>query len=139
MDPSSPAKPLLRETGKYLVEHVVDRARRAIGVVRVVVAQDMGVVVNPAGALQQLEGCVMMGLGYVLSEEVQFRNGEVLDKNFSSYELPHFSWAPKIEGLLLESPDLPAQGGGEPAIINMGRQWPTRCSMPRECASRSCR
>jgi len=35
-----PEKPLLRETGKYLVEHVVDRARRASGVVRVVVATD---------------------------------------------------------------------------------------------------
>ncbi len=35
-----PEKPLLRETGKYLVEHVVDRARRAPGVVRVVVATD---------------------------------------------------------------------------------------------------
>jgi isoquinoline 1-oxidoreductase len=98
----------------------VDRATGAVRLVRIVVAQDMGVVVNPAGALQQLEGCVMMGLGYVLSEEVQFRNGEVLDKNFGSYGLPRFSWAPKIEGVLLESPDVPAQGGGEPAIINMG-------------------
>ena len=35
-----PEKPLLRETGKYLVEHVVDRARLAPGVVRVVVATD---------------------------------------------------------------------------------------------------
>ena len=35
-----PEKPLLRETGKYLVEHVVERARRAAGVVRVVVATD---------------------------------------------------------------------------------------------------
>lgn len=35
-----PEKPLLRETGRYLVEHVVERARRAPGVVRVVVATD---------------------------------------------------------------------------------------------------
>jgi 3-deoxy-manno-octulosonate cytidylyltransferase (CMP-KDO synthetase) len=35
-----PNKPLLRETGKYLVQHVVERARRAPGVVRVVVATD---------------------------------------------------------------------------------------------------
>ncbi len=35
-----PEKPLLRETGRYLVEHVVERARRADGVVRVVVATD---------------------------------------------------------------------------------------------------
>jgi len=111
------------DAGTYvasIAEVKVDAATGAVRVVRVVCAQDMGVVVNPAGALQQLEGCVMMGLGYTLTEEVQFQNGEVLDKNFGSYELPRFSWVPKIEGVLLESPDLPAQGGGEPAIINMG-------------------
>ncbi|MHB1312048.1 MAG: xanthine dehydrogenase family protein molybdopterin-binding subunit, partial [Gemmatimonadaceae bacterium] len=111
------------DAGTYvatIAEVKVDAATGAVRVVRVVCAQDMGVVVNPTGALQQLEGCVTMGLGYVFTEEVQFRNGEVLDKNFSSYELPRFSWVPKIEGVLLESPDLPAQGGGEPAIVNMG-------------------
>jgi 3-deoxy-manno-octulosonate cytidylyltransferase (CMP-KDO synthetase) len=35
-----PSKPLLRETGKYLVQHVVEQAQRAPGVVRVVVATD---------------------------------------------------------------------------------------------------
>ena len=35
-----PAKPLLRETGKYLVQHVVERAKRAPGVSRVIVATD---------------------------------------------------------------------------------------------------
>jgi len=35
-----PEKPLLRETGKYLIEHVVERARRAPGVARVIVAVD---------------------------------------------------------------------------------------------------
>jgi len=44
----------------------------------------------------------------------------VLDKNFDTYELPRFSWVPKIEPVILPSPDLPAQGGGEPAIITMG-------------------
>jgi len=58
--------------------------------------------------------------GYALAEEVHFRNGEVLDTNFDTYELPRFSWVPKIETVILESPDLPAQGGGEPAIVPMG-------------------
>ena len=98
----------------------VDAATGAVQVVRVVCAQDMGVVVNPAGAMQQLEGCITMGLGYTLAEEVRFKNGEVLDKNFPTYHLPRFSWVPKIEGVLLNSPDLPAQGGGEPAIVTMG-------------------
>jgi CO/xanthine dehydrogenase Mo-binding subunit len=111
------------DAGTYVVnmaEVKVDSATGAIRVVRVVCAQDMGVVVNPEGATQQMEGCIMMGLGYVLAEEVRFRNGEVLDKNYGSYSLPKFSWMPKIETVILENPDLPSQGGGEPAIVGMG-------------------
>jgi isoquinoline 1-oxidoreductase len=104
----------------HMAEVKVDRATGAITVVRVVCVQDMGVVVNPEGAIQQMEGCIMMGLGYTLAEEVRFKNGEVLDKNFGGYSLPKFSWMPTIETLLLDSPDLPAQGGGEPAIVGMG-------------------
>jgi len=44
----------------------------------------------------------------------------VLDRNFDTYELPRFSWLPRIETVILDSPDLPAQGGGEPAIVTMG-------------------
>jgi len=98
----------------------VDPATGAVQVVRVVCAQDMGVVVNPDGAMQQLEGCITMGLGYTLAEEVRFKDGVVLDKNFPTYHLPRFSWVPRIEGVLLNSPDLPAQGGGEPAIVTVG-------------------
>lgn len=98
----------------------VDRATGSVQVERVVCAQDMGVVVNPAGAMQQLEGCITMGLGYTLAEEVRFKDGAVLDKNFPTYHIPRFSWVPKIEGVLLNSPDLPAQGGGEPAIVTVG-------------------
>ena len=40
--------------------------------------------------------------------------------NFNSYELPRFSSLPKIETVILDRPDQPPQGGGEPAIICMG-------------------
>jgi nicotinate dehydrogenase subunit B len=111
------------DAGTYvatIAEVKVDQATGAVQVVRVVCAQDMGVVVNPVGAMQQLEGCITMGLGYTLAEEVRFKNGVVLEKNFPTYHIPRFSWVPKIEGVLLDSPDLPAQGGGEPAIVTVG-------------------
>jgi nicotinate dehydrogenase subunit B len=98
----------------------VDKASGGVRVARVVCAQDMGVLVNPEGARQQMEGCITMGLGYALSEEVRFRNGEVLDRNFDTYALPRFAAVPQIETVILDSPDLPAQGGGEPAIVTMG-------------------
>ncbi len=103
-----------------MAEVKVDKATGRIQVVRLVSAQDMGVVVNPEGARQQMEGCLTMGLGYALSEEVRFRNGEVLDKNFDTYELPRFSQVPKIETVLVPSSDQASHGGGEPAIVPMG-------------------
>lgn len=111
------------DAGTYVasIAHVeVNRATGAVKVLRVVCAQDMGVLVNPEGAYQQMEGCITMGLGYALREEVRFRNGEVLDKNFDTYELPRFSWLPAIEPVIVPNPDLAAQGGGEPAIVTMG-------------------
>jgi nicotinate dehydrogenase subunit B len=103
-----------------IAEVTVNRGTGAIEVKRVVMALDEGFVVNPDGMRQQAEGCVMMGLGYSLTEEVRFRNGEVLDTNFDSYQIPRFSWLPKIEIVLVENPEMPALGGGEPPIIAMG-------------------
>ncbi|MBE2214623.1 MAG: xanthine dehydrogenase family protein molybdopterin-binding subunit [Opitutaceae bacterium] len=111
------------DAGTYvaaIAEVEVDKATGAVKVKRVLVAQDMGVVINPQGTLIQLEGCVMMGLGYALSEEMHFKGGEILDTNFNRYAIPRFSQVPKIEGVLLDHNDLPPQGGGEPAIILMG-------------------
>ena len=98
----------------------VDRKTGAIRVKRVVVAQDMGLVINPEGAKMQAEGCVNMGLGYVLSEELRFNGGEILDENFATYALPRFSHVPRIETVLIRNDDLAPQGGGEPAIVPMG-------------------
>jgi isoquinoline 1-oxidoreductase len=111
------------DAGTY-VAHVADvtvaPSTGEIRVDRVVVAQDMGIVVNPDGARMQMEGCIMMGLGYALTEEVRFRGGDVLDRNLDTYQLPRFSWLPRIETVLVPNEDLAPQGGGEPAIICMG-------------------
>ncbi len=72
------------------------------------------------GATMQMEGCITMGLGYALTEEIHFKDGELFDLNFDTYAIPTFSWLPKIETVILENPNLPPQGGGEPAIIGMG-------------------
>jgi isoquinoline 1-oxidoreductase len=91
-----------------------------VRVKRVVCTQDMGFVMNPEGATMQIEGCITMGLGYALTEEIRFKNGQILDLNFDTYDIPRFSWLPEIETVLVENADLPPQGGGEPAIICMG-------------------
>ena len=73
----------------------VDEATGRCQVKRVVCAQDMGQVINPEGAKMQMEGCVMMGLGYALTESMHFRDGEILDVNFDTYRYPSSPGCPR--------------------------------------------
>jgi CO/xanthine dehydrogenase Mo-binding subunit len=111
------------DVGTYvavIAEVKVNKETGHVQVVRVACAQDMGLCVNPQGATIQMEGCITMGMGYALTEEVQFSGGKVHNENFYSYELPRFSWVPKIDTIILDRQNQPPQGGGEPAIICMG-------------------
>jgi CO/xanthine dehydrogenase Mo-binding subunit len=103
-----------------MVEIAVGKTTGKVQVKRVVTAIDAGVIVNPDGLRQQMEGCVTMGLGYSLTEEARFKDGEVLDRNFDTYQIPRFSWLPKIETIIIDNPGLAAQGCGEPPITTMG-------------------
>jgi nicotinate dehydrogenase subunit B len=111
------------DAGTYvaqIAEVTVDKASGVVRVKRIVCAQEMGIVINPEGATIQMEGCLTMGLGYSLTEELRFRGGDILDRNFDTYEIPRFSWLPQIETLLVRNDELSPQGGGEPAIIGVG-------------------
>jgi len=108
------------DAGAYLAaigEVDVDRTTGRVRVKRIVCVQDMGVVINPEGAKTQMEGGLTMGLGQALTEEIRFKGGQILDVNFDTYEIPRFSWLPKIETVLVENSEVPPQGGGEPPIV----------------------
>jgi isoquinoline 1-oxidoreductase len=110
-------------SGSYvatMAKVAVDQKSGQVQVKRVVCVQDMGFSVNPEGAKLQMEGCVTMGLGYALREEIRFKDGKIFDLNFDTYEIPRFSWLPKIETAIVEDTDSPPQGGGEPPIVCMG-------------------
>jgi nicotinate dehydrogenase subunit B len=111
------------DAGTYvatMAEVKVDHTNGRVQVVRVVCAQDMGIVVNPDGAKMQIEGGITMGLGYTLAEELRFLGGDILDRNFDTYAIPRFSWAPRIEIVLVKNDELAPQGGGEPPITTTG-------------------
>lgn len=103
-----------------MVEVEVDKATGKVKVLRMACAQDMGLCVNPQGATLQMEGCMTMGLGYSLTEELFFEGGNITDRGFDTYQIPRFSWLPKIDTFILERKDQPPQGGGEPAIVTVG-------------------
>lgn len=103
-----------------MAEVEVDKNTGMVKVKRVVCAQDMGLAINPQGATIQMEGCITMGLGYALGEDIHFKGGQILDRNFDTYDIPRFSWLPKIETVIIDDKNSDPQGGGEPAIVTMG-------------------
>jgi isoquinoline 1-oxidoreductase len=103
-----------------IAEVYVDKASGEVQPVRIVCSQDMGQVVNPHGATLQTEGGITMGIGYALSEEIEFNGGEMKTTNFNRYEITKFSKTPKIECVFIDKMDAKPQGGGEPAIICVG-------------------
>jgi isoquinoline 1-oxidoreductase len=67
-----------------------------------------------------MEGCLNMGLGYTFTEEVKFEGGKIQSLGFDTYDIPKFSWIPKLDCVILDRKDKAPRGGGEPAIVAVG-------------------
>jgi isoquinoline 1-oxidoreductase len=109
------------EKGSYLatcVEVEVEKQSR-IRLRRVVQAFECGAVVNPEHLKNQVEGCILQGLGGALFEEVDFEDGRILNPRFSGYRVPRFSDVPPIEVVLVDRKDLPSAGAGETPIVGL--------------------
>jgi len=99
------------------VEVGIDRRKGEIKVHQVCEAFECGPIQNPANLLSQVQGCIIMGLGGALREEMQFENGKILNASFASYLVPRFKDVPKIDVHLINKTDMPSAGGGETPII----------------------
>jgi CO/xanthine dehydrogenase Mo-binding subunit len=106
------------------VELELDEETGTIEVLRYVAAHDVGRVVNPAGARGQVEGGVVQGLGYALSEVMAVDDaGLVRNANLVDYRLPTIADAPReIETVFVEDHPGPtgpygAKGVGEAPVI----------------------
>jgi isoquinoline 1-oxidoreductase len=99
------------------VEVAVDRRAGQIRVQEVCEAFECGPVLNPDNLLAQVQGCISMGLGGALTEEIEFEKGKLLNAAFSRYRVPRFRDLPKIDVHLLNRTDIPSAGGGETPII----------------------
>ncbi len=100
-------------------EVAVDQSAGRIVVRHVCEAFECGAVINPDNLLSQVQGCIVMGMGPALSEEIQFVGGKIRNATFQEYRVPRFSDMPKIDVHLLERRNLPSVGGGETPIIGV--------------------
>ena len=80
-------------------------------------AFECGPILNPLGLRSQVEGCIIMGLGAALREEMLFENGKLTNGRFSAYRVPRFRDVPKMDLVLLDRKDLEPAGAGETPII----------------------
>jgi CO/xanthine dehydrogenase Mo-binding subunit len=102
------------------VAHVaVDEATGAVRVRRMVVAHDCGLIVNPDGVRNQVEGNIIQALSRALKEEVRFDAGGQTTVDWEDYPLLTFSEAPELEIVLINRPEEPSLGAGEPATVTV--------------------
>jgi len=99
------------------VEVAIDRKRGEIKVLEVCEAFECGPVQNPANLTWQVQGCIIMGLGGALTEEIEFEDGRILNASFAAYKVPRFQDVPKIDVHLVNNTSIPSAGGGETPII----------------------
>jgi nicotinate dehydrogenase subunit B len=97
------------------MEVAVDRATGKITVRRVTCAHDCGLIVNPDGLRNQVEGNIVQTLSRTLHEEVKFDRSKVTSVDWTSYPILTFPEAPAIEVALINRPDQPSFGAGEAA------------------------
>ena len=102
-----------------VAEVTVDPGSGDVRVQRVVVAHDCGLIVNPDGLINQIEGNVIQGVSRALKEEVTFDRSRVTSLDWSTYHILTFEEIPKIEVALINRPEEPSWGAGEPAICPM--------------------
>ncbi len=104
------------DQGAWVAEVVeVTVAGEQLRVDRVVAAVDCGRVINPQGALAQVEGAILDGLGAALMGEITVRDGVVQQRNFNNYPLLRMRQSPRIEVHLTRSEEDP-RGLGEPPL-----------------------
>jgi isoquinoline 1-oxidoreductase len=99
------------------VEVAVDLSAGELEVTEICETFECGPILNPANLLSQVQGCIVMGLGGALTEELQFEDGRILNPRFSGYRVPRLRDVPRIDVHLVENTDIPPAGGGETPII----------------------
>jgi CO/xanthine dehydrogenase Mo-binding subunit len=83
---------------------------------RLWIAADLGEVVNPDGAANQLEGGAIHATSQALREAVRFDRRRVTSDRWESYPILRFSEVPEVEVRLLNRPEEPPLGAGEPSF-----------------------
>jgi xanthine dehydrogenase molybdenum-binding subunit len=99
-----------------VAEVAVDPETGQVTLLRFTTAHDVGQIVNPIGHQGQIDGAIMQGVGYALTEELQVEDGRVTNLSCGDYKLPTMRDAPPLTTVLVEA----ASGVGPYQIKGIG-------------------
>ena len=109
--------------GAQAVEVAVDRETGVVRLIRVASAHDVGRAINPMAVTGQIQGGIMMGLGYALWEGLRFEEGSVINASFADYKIATAGDIPSVTPIIIEKnyPAEPygAKGVGEIAVFGI--------------------
>jgi CO/xanthine dehydrogenase Mo-binding subunit len=88
---------------------------REVRVIRLVLAVDVGLVINPDGVINQIEGGAIQSTSWTLKEQVKLEARGIASLGWEDYPILKFSEVPAVEVELIDRPELPAVGAGEAA------------------------
>jgi CO/xanthine dehydrogenase Mo-binding subunit len=109
------------QTCTIIAEVEVDTETGIVHVLKCTGIQDVGKCINPLALEGQIEGGIVMGVGYALTEGLQYKAGEVENPNLVDYKIPTALDVPDIRLILIEEPDptgpFGAKGAGEACLV----------------------
>lgn len=109
--------------GAQAVEIAVDRETGVIKLLRVASAHDVGRALNPMAVTGQIEGGIMMGLGYALTESLIFDQGKITNASFADYKVANVRDIPAATPIIVEkaydSEPFGAKGMGEMSVFGI--------------------
>ena len=95
----------------------VNKTTGKVAVKRVVCAHDCGLIINPDGVRNQVEGNVIQGVSRALIEEVAFDSNGVTSLDWNGYPILRFPEMPEVQVVLINRPEMSPLGAGEPATV----------------------
>jgi CO/xanthine dehydrogenase Mo-binding subunit len=100
-----------------VAEIEVDKSTGDVTVKKITLGHDCGLIVNPDGLKNQIEGNILQAVSRALLEEVQFDSTGQKNLDWDSYPVIRFNQIPDVEIVLTNRPEMQPLGGGEPSIV----------------------
>jgi len=104
-----------KNTAAYVAVIANVEIHQDVRVSKVVGAVDAGLVINPDGVVNQIEGGIVQSISWTLKEQVVFDGRRVTTRSWEDYPILRFDEVPELKVDLIERPDCPPLGVGEAA------------------------